>query len=188
MGDKVRRKHPYKFWMVVKTKQASSSDALQHIRNQEFEIFHPLFRLAPVNGVRKVAPLFPHYLLVRVDERYQDWKVLASTRGVDYILMCGDKPGHVSDQVIADLRQLTDDSYDGYYHDPEEDPPMFAKDCAVVGLRGLFVGKYGIYKGLAGTRGDRVRVLFNILGRESQFELNAYDLQAVVEDDDAVAA
>jgi transcription antitermination factor NusG len=168
-----------KFWMVLKTKQASSSDAIENARKQGFEVFHPQYRLRPVRGIRKIVALFPFYLLVNVDETINDWKVLASTRGVERILMNSDnEPGYVSDQAIADIRTLTDDSHDGYYHDPNHEPPVFAKDAVVMGKRGLFVGKHGIYKGLAGTRGDRVRVLFTLLGKTSHFELNAYDLVA----------
>ncbi len=165
--------------MVLKTKQASSSDARANILNQDFEIFHPTFRMRAVHGVRRIAALFPFYLMVRVDDATQNWRSLCSTRGVSYVLMDGeDRPGRVSDQVIADLKTLTDDSSDGYYHDPLHDPPRFAAGSAVRGTHGLFVGKFGIYQGLAGNRDSRVRVLFNVLGRESEFELNATDLAA----------
>ncbi len=132
-----------------------------------------------VRGVRRIAPLFPFYLLVRVDDRKNDWRVLSSTIGVSNILMAGDKPGHVCDEVVEDLRVLTDETIDGYYHDPEQDAQRYTPGCAVEGLRGLFAGKYGTYRGLAGNRRDRVRVLFNILGREAEFELGADDLVVV---------
>ncbi len=132
-----------------------------------------------VHGVRRIAPLFPFYLMVQVDERTHNWRALCSTRGVSYVLLDGEQPGHVSDKVIQDLRTLTDDTPDGYYLDPQHELPRFNAGSSVAGLRGLFVGKYGTYRGLAGNRGDRVRVLFNILGREAEFELNAVDLVAV---------
>lgn len=92
------------------------------------------------------------------------------------MLLNGNHPSRVTDQVVADIRALTDDTLDGYYHDPLHDAPRFNADESVYGLRGLFEGKFGIYKGLAGTRSDRVRVLFNVLGREAEFELSAEDL------------
>ena len=164
---------------MVKTKQVSSRDAIANIRNQEFEYFHPTFRLRAVRGVRRIAPLFPFYLLVRVDPAWQNWKSLASTRGVSYVLMNGDKPGYVGDGVVADFRKLTDDTEDGYYHDPANESPRFNPGESVEGLRGLFIGKFGTYKGLAGNRSDRVRVLFTVLGREAEFEVYADDLAAV---------
>ncbi len=161
-----------KFWTVLKTKQASSRDAVQHVRRQSFEVFHPLYRQRSVRGVRKATALFPHYLMVRVDERKQDWRVLASTKGVSGVL------GKIRDEHVEAIRVLTDETPDGYYHDPKHEPPRFARGEPVLGLRGLFADKFGIYRGLAGNRGDRVRVLFNILGREAEFELRAEDLQA----------
>lgn len=168
-----------KYWIVLKTKQASSSDAVANVRSQDFELFHPTFRMRPVRGVRRVAALFPNYLMVRVDELRQDWRVLSSTRGVSSVLLFGDVPGYVSDESVRDLQVLTDDTDDGYYHDPLHEHPRFIPGSSVEGLRGLFVGKYGTYRGLSGNRGDRVRVLFNILGREAEFEVGADDMVAV---------
>ncbi len=163
----------------MRTKQVSSSDAVENIRRQGFEYFHPTFRSRAVRGVRRVTALFPYYLMVRVDEIIQDWRVLCSTRGVQYVLLNGDQPGRVSDQVVADFRRLTDDTDDGYYHDPLHDSPRFMPGASVKGIRGLFAGKYGIYRGLVGSRRDRVRVLFSILGREAEFEVGADDVVAV---------
>ncbi len=167
------------FWTVLKTKQVASTDARDNLRNQEFEFFHPTFRMRAVRGVRRVAPLFPFYLLARVDEWRQDWRRLSSTKGVTNILMDGEQPGRVRDHVVDEIRRLTEDTVDGYYHDAEHDAPKFTRDQAVVGTRGLFAEKYGVFRGLAGNRRDRVRVLFNILGREAEFEVGADDLVAV---------
>ena len=164
---------------MLKTKQSSSSDARDNLRNQDFEFFHPTFRMRAVRGVRKVAALFPFYLMVRVDERRQDWRKLWYTRGVASVLMDGEQPGRVRDEHVERIRTLTDDTVDGYYHDPQHDSPRFPPNASVEGLRGLFEGKYGTYRGLAGNRGDRVRVLFNILGHEAEFEVGADDLALV---------
>jgi transcription antitermination factor NusG len=172
-----RQRH--RFWTVLKTKQSSSSDARANVANQDFEFFHPTFRMRAVRGVRRVAPLFPFYLMVRVDERRQDWRALCSTRGVSCVLLSGDGPGQVPDAVVSDFRAIVDDTDDGYYHDPQHDSPRFSPGAAVEGTRGLFEGKYGTYRGLAGNRGDRVRVLFDILGREAEFEVGVDDLVAV---------
>ncbi len=137
-----------------------------------------------VRGVRRVAPLFPYYLIVRVTESL-DWRVLSSTRGVASVLMNGLVPGRVSDQSVEALCKLTN-TIDGYYHDPAQaEHKRFRPGQAVEGLRGLFKDKFGIYRGLANERSsERVRVLFRILGREALFEMNADDLVAV----DSIAA
>lgn len=168
-----------RFWTALKTKQASSSDAVVNVRRQGFEYFHPQYRRRSVRGVRAVAPLFPYYLMVRVDDRKQDWRVLANTKGVTCVLMSGDRPGLVHDDRVAELRHLTDDTDDGYYHDPDCEHHRFTPGESVEGLRGLFEGKFGIYRGLAGGSAARVRVLFSILGRDAEFEVYADDMRAV---------
>lgn len=163
-----------KFWIALKTKQASSSDAVTNVRRQGFEYFHPQFRRRAVRGVRAITPLFPYYLIVRVDQRKQDWKVLSSTKGVAQIV------GRIArDEQVDHLREIIESTVDGYYHDPLCDHPSFAPGESVEGLRGLFKDKFGTYVGLAGNSAARVRVLFNILGRDSEFEVRADDLQAV---------
>jgi transcriptional antiterminator RfaH len=162
---------------VLRTKQAASTDAVVNVRNQNFEIFHPTFRRRPgARGVRRVSPLFPHYLMVRIRNCADDWSVLNNTRGVARVLLSGEQPARVPDRVVSDWRKLVEETDDGYYHDPEHDGPSFVRGDEVRGLRGLFKGKLGVYRGLAGNRRDRVRVLFSILGRDAEFELSVYDL------------
>lgn len=168
----------HRFWTVLKTKQASSRDAVANVRRQSFEYFHPMYRETLQRGVRRIAPLFPYYLMVRVDERKQDWRVLSSTKGVSNILLMDGKPGRVHDDRVAELRSLTDDTEDGYYHDPKTEPPRFVAGEHVEGLRGLFEGKFGVYRGLAGNSASRVRVLFDILGKPTEFDVCAYDMRA----------
>lgn len=167
---KLRRR----YWLALKTKQASSRDAIANIRNQQFDLFHITYRARALRGIRKVAPLFPYYLIVRVDEREQDWKVLCSTKGVTEVL------GKVRDDAIKYFRSVCEKTDDGVYRyeDPAHEPPRFTHGDQVAGLRGLFQDKYGEYRGLAGGSTARVRVLFSILGREAEFEVNAVDLVA----------
>lgn len=166
------KRRPSKYWLVLKTKQSASKDARTNVRNQGFEYFHPQYRAMLLRGVRKVTPLFPYYLMVRVDPIKQDWRVLHSTKGVSGVV------GKARDVEVDVIRSLTDNTEDGYYHDPMSDPPRFNPGEPVQGLRGLFEDKFGTYRGLAGNTASRVRVLFSILNRETEFEVCAYDLQS----------
>jgi transcription antitermination factor NusG len=110
--------------------------------------------------------------MVRVDPRKQDWRVLHSTKGVSGVV------GKARDAEVDVLKALTEDTVDGYYADPASDPPRFNPGEPVQALRGLFEDKFGTYQGLAGNTTSRVRVLFSILNRETEFEVCAYDLQS----------
>lgn len=160
----------------MKTKQADSRTAVVNVRKQGFKYYRPMYRLRKVQGVRRRAPLFPFYLLVWIDESVHDWRVLASTRGVAYVLG-GDKPSRADASIIKEFWKQTEGN-DGYYVDPQQEPPRFNAGQVVRGLRGIFSDKYGKYVGLASNASERVRVLFNMLGREAEFEVRAEDLAA----------
>lgn len=127
-------------------------------------------------GVRNAKALFPNYLLVSIDRRDQEWKKLHSTRGVSHVFMSGDLPSQIPDKDVEYFRGLENSL--GYIELEEYEAPRFTTDQSVLGVSGLFQDKFGIYQGLAGTRGDRVKVLFDILGKPSVFEVDAHALVA----------
>lgn len=158
--------------MVLKTKQVSSSDALINVRNQGFEHFHLTYRARALRGVRKVTALFPYYLIVRIDDRKHDWKVLSYTKGVSSVV------GRVLDADVEYFRSVTEQTDDGVYRytDLAQEPPRFNPGDPVEAMRGLFADKHGEYVGRVANSDRRVRVLFSLLGREATFEVNAVDL------------
>jgi transcription antitermination factor NusG len=162
-----------RFWAVLATKQASSMDARRHVVQQDFEIYHPMYRSRPDRGVRQVLPLFPYYLLVRIDLR-KNWKSLSSTRGVRQIMMNGITPSPVPDEDVRRFRDLENEL--GYFEHPDTEAPRFHANEPVVGTTGLFAGCSGIYQGLVGNSHERVRVLFRILGVPKVLEVKAFDL------------
>lgn len=124
-----------------------------------------------------MTALFPYYLMIQVDDRKQDWKVLSSTKGISSII-----PGRVDRAALDYFRRCTEKTDPGVYRydDPAHDHPRFAAGASVEGLRGLFKEQYGTYLGLAGNSAARVRVLFSILGRDAEFEVRADDLREIV--------
>lgn len=163
-----------RYWTVVKTKEASSATAVRHVASQDFPICHLMFRERRVLGVRRVRPLFPHYLLVSVSLRDDTWKRLHSTRGVANIFTSGGVPSQIPDHHVDHFRRLENSL--GYIELEEHEAPRFQPNQIVQSRSGLFEDKFGVYQGLAGTRSDRVRVLFEILGRPTEFEVDAHSL------------
>jgi transcription antitermination factor NusG len=164
-----------RYWAVLKTKQASSKDARKHVSNQNFEFYHPMYRERLLHGVRRVMPMFPFYLLVRINERKQDWRVLCSTRGVSSVLLNGGVPSRVLDEDVQSFRDLENEL--GYCELEEHEPPRFTERQGVRAVNGLFAGCEGIYQGTVKSH-ERVRVLFQILGRPKVVEMKAFDLVA----------
>lgn len=130
----------------------------------------------PNGGVRQPQNLFPGYLFVQVDTRNSDWSRTRSTRGVKQLHMMGEKPAVVLDDDIEFIRSREDAL--GYFVPEHEEPPVFSLNDKVRGIHGLFEDKIGIYKGLGKNKRDSRRVLFEILNRSVEFEVNAYDLTA----------
>ncbi len=165
-----------RYWTVLKTKQASSGDAVRNVHSQNFPTYHPMTRERRDRGVRRVSALFPYYLLVSINVRRDNWKALASTRGVSRLFMSGSVPARVADEHVDHFRSLENSL--GYIEIEENEAPRFDPEQSVVPTSGMFQDKYGIYKGLAGNRGDRAKVLFTILGIPTLFEVDAHALVA----------
>ncbi len=165
----------WRYWALLKTKDASSKDARRNLLNQNFKFYHPMYRERRVRGVRNTKPLFPYYLLVSVNIR-QPWKSLCSTRGVSHLFLTGELPSQVPDHHVEYFRSIENES--GYIEVPEYECPRFQPEQPVRGISGLFEDKFGTYHGLAGNRSDRVKVLFDILGKPTVFEVDAHSLVA----------
>jgi transcription antitermination factor NusG len=159
------------YWTVLKTKDTASQEARRHIESCGFETYHPMFRAKPKRGVRKDVPLFPFYLIVKVNEQ---WRSLSSMRGVSKIFMAGAKPAKIADEDVQRFRDLEDEL--GYYVMPETEPPKFQMKQPVVVQEGWMRGCSGVYHGIAGTSRERVKVLFSILGVPQVLEMSAYDI------------
>lgn len=167
---KRQRKH----WTLIETHQTSSADAVKHLAQQSRIFYRPLYRPARADskGVRVSQSLFQGYMFVQVTR--EDWSPVRNTRGVKRLHMSGDYPCVILDADIEYIRGREDEM--GYFVPEHEEPPVFQLDETVRGIRGLFEDKVGIYKGLGNSKRDSRRVLFDILGRSVQFEVNVYDL------------
>ncbi len=163
-------------WSLLKTKQASSRNAIINVGLQGFQVCHLMYRERRYRGERKVRPLFPNYLMVQIDTRRDDWKKLVSTRGVVHLFMSSNLPSRIPDRVIAYFRGLENSL--GYVEIEEHETPRFTSGQTVMATSGLFEKKFGTYRALVGSRGDRVKVLFDILGKSAEFEVDAHSLVA----------
>jgi transcription antitermination factor NusG len=81
----------------------------------------------------------------------------------------------VSRSPRSRLRSLENEH--GYIEPEFASPPQFKTGESVEATRGIFQDKFGQYVGLADQRGGhRVKVLFEIMGRQAEYEISAFDL------------
>ena len=90
----------------------------------------------------------------------QQWAVINSTYGVNFLISMEDKPVKISDKIINKIK-----SYDNSNGITDISPCSYMTTGDEVNiLEGIFSGRKAIFDGL--TDDNRVKVLFNLLGKE----------------------
>jgi transcriptional antiterminator RfaH len=89
-------------WLLLYTKARAESWADMNLRKQGFATLLPRVRRRDGFG-----PLFPRYVFVGVPAE-ADFRSAYSTRGVLYVVHCGDRPARVPLEVIHEIRTRMD--------------------------------------------------------------------------------
>jgi transcriptional antiterminator RfaH len=90
-------------WQLLYTKARAETWAEINLRKQGFAALLPRVRRRDGFG-----PLFPRYVFVG-GPAGTDFRSARSTRGVLYVVHCGEKPARVPLDVIADIRSRMDE-------------------------------------------------------------------------------
>ena len=153
-------------WYLIHTKIRQEAVALENLERQGFECFVPQIRTDKLRrGKLQVVqePLFPRYLFIRLSTGLdaQSWTPIRSTLGVSRMVMFGQTPAKVSDELLQLIRQQT---ASGEVHQRH-----FAAGETVEVTEGPFVGLEAIYQMTDGE--GRVMVLLNILSKPVELRL-----------------
>jgi hypothetical protein len=89
-------------WLLLYTKARVESWAEINLRKQGFTTLLPRVRRG-----RGFAPLFPRYIFIGAPAG-TDFRPAQSTRGVLYVVRCGEKPARVPLEVIDSVRSRMD--------------------------------------------------------------------------------
>jgi hypothetical protein len=90
-------------WLLLYTKARAESWADINLRRQGFATLLPRVRQRDGFG-----PLFPRYVFVGAPAG-TDFRPARSTRGVLYVVQCGEQPARVPLEVIDEIRARMDD-------------------------------------------------------------------------------
>lgn len=98
-----------KRWAVCETKPSAWGVALENLRNQGFEFYHPMLVRAVAPSAKNprgqvVAPFLPGYVFVSIDPGVQPWRSLFYTRGLKSVLMAGEHPALFPDAKLKMIR------------------------------------------------------------------------------------
>jgi transcriptional antiterminator RfaH len=152
-------------WYCVRAKPRMETVASSTLQTLDgVEIFLPRTQRAKKNVPQPLKPLFPGYFFARFDPVVHIRNVHYA-RGVAYVVRRKEVPVHVPSQVMIELRLI---SPDGILEIPDQ-PHKIGDKIKVIS--GLFKGDEGTVTQLVPAR-ERVKVLFEILGRQTEVEIN----------------
>lgn len=151
-------------WYVVYSKPHKEEQAQFHLRMKGIETFFPRLDLARVVEKRKrIIPLFPNYLFVRVNLQTESHYVIWSP-GVKRLVSFGERPIPVDDGIVNFLQQQTDG--EGVIKARSQLRP--GQEVEIRG--GPFDGLLAIIQDPPDDKG-RVKVLLKLLSRQISVKL-----------------
>jgi transcriptional antiterminator RfaH len=151
-------------WYCLRAKPRMEMLAAQTLGTlTNVEVFLPRTVRPRKEKVVPTRPLFPGYFFAKFDPAVHLRNVHFAL-GVAYIVRRNEVPVHVPPQVILELNLL---SPNGILEIPDEPHKVGDK---VTAISGLFKGDEGTVTQLVPAR-ERVKVLFEILGRQTEVEI-----------------
>ena len=100
-------------WFAVHTKVHSEPRAEFQLNRQGFQTFMPKHQKT-IRHARKLrtvmTPLFPRYLFVSLDLGRDQWRSVNGTFGVSNLVMQGERPAALSDELVETFKSATDES------------------------------------------------------------------------------
>ncbi len=158
-------------WYCVRSKPRSERVATSHLEKiAGVEVFLPrTCRIRKSHSVSQCPQaLFPGYLFARFDPN-ENLRAVNYCLGVSYVVKCQRKAVRVPDAIIAELTAIASDGV----LDIVDLPHRVGDEIRIVS--GLFRGGEGKIVRLAPAR-ERIKVLFEILGRETEVEISEEDV------------
>lgn len=157
-------------WYLIHTKPSGEPLAQSSLERQGYVVYLPRLVQRVRRRARsreKLAPLFPRYLFLRLDEGHQPLAPVRSTPGVASVVRFGSDFAIVPDRVIFDLR-AREDPQSGLHC--LSDRPPFVPGAAVRIAEGPFRGLEGVFRRRAGA--ERVVVLLEVLGHAAPVQVS----------------
>ena len=160
-------------WLVARTEPQRERTARRFLELAGFSVYVPYIRERHAKGGRRVErfrPLFPSYAFVALQNgRWWDarWCV-----GVAAVIMSGDAPAQLGDDIIDGIRGR---ERDGLIELPKR--PGFKPGDQVRILHGPFTDHLAIFADMRPR--ERVEIPLHLLGGEQKVELAKNDVEVI---------
>lgn len=163
--------HPTAAWLCVLAESRQERLAEHSLRSLGLPTWLPMFESRWLNGQTRILPMFPGYLFTQaIDDR---WRKAYSARGVrGLICHAPERPTTVPVRLLDLLWR--DCAPNGVIYLPR--PTALAPSTPVELITGPFAGFRGVVR--MATK-DRVRLLVNLLGRDSEVTVPRADVMVV---------
>ena len=158
-------------WLVVMTKPRMEADAEAQLKNQNFDAYLPMWTHLKRIGTawKKVeTAMFPRYLFVRPTYPEQALNSIRSTRGVSQMVRFGNNPAWASHAMIKDVQALENRGKAS-----AQSTTPFAKGSKVLVTEGPFKG---VLAEVMNSDQDRVVLLFKVLGKQQQVQIDTHQV------------
>ena len=160
------------FWACARTESKRETVAKRFLELAGFEAYVPRVREQRIRRHRKIdviSPLFPSYAFIVID---QQWHRARWSIGVAALIMDGEHPARVPDQVIAGIRAR---EVRGAVELPKSSGLKPGDHVKVLG--GPFRGQLALYAGMKSHQ--RVELLLALLGSQQRVILPRADVEAL---------
>ena len=158
------------FWSCAQLETHHERLALHCLGLAGYQVYQPRIRRVTARKSSDSTALFPAYAFVRIELQ---WHAARWSPGVIRILLNGERPARVPDQVITELRNREDKR--GLITLPR--PPGLQRGDQVRIVAGPFTHALGLYDGMRPHQ--RVAVLLRLLGGLQRVELAARNVASV---------
>jgi len=163
-------------WYAAKTKPKQEAVAMENLARQNFESYAPKILMTRVRQKRistQKELFFPGYVLVRFALADASWRAINSTRGVISLLTFGENgiPTPLANGVVEDLQQR---EIAGELKDSEVTVIQRGDRVRLkFGPRVDAIGK------VIFTKGERLELLLNLLGRQTRVKAPLHAVEIV---------
>ena len=162
-------------WFVVYSLPTKEVIAKQHLQEQGYDVYLPMFKKIRRHARRVdevLQPLFPRYLFVGLDLEVDSWRAVNGTRGVAYLLLNDGHPLGIPTSIIENLKIQENDH--GFV--PISFIETFVKGEKLRIVDGTFKDQIAIFETMDDKQ--RVQLLLNFLGRDTKISIPAYAVEA----------
>ena len=160
-----------KSWIVAKNKANQDKVALLNLERQNFEFFHPTFKIRSRRRNKSkeiIKPVFPGYIFIAINLEEKNWHKINNTRGISSVIVFGNEIPLIRDELIKELK---------YRFSPNNNPRTV--DQIKIGMNAEITN--GPFAELIGKieeidANQRVWVVLDILGTQRRISINRLSL------------